>query len=143
MLGFALSMAFLWPLGLTFDHIGAKATSTIGAMLCAMAQVCLGERFHNGIPQRKGMRDQSLLGPGMPWGPWAPLGPHHTVDGNGLVTIKGFHLKSREPKSSTKKSLFLHHFAFLSLDRRDIQKNHTNFTSSIRQGGVLWAQMSI
>ena len=54
--------------------------------------------------------------------------------------------RSRENRKSQEKSEILHHGASPSSDRRDIEKNHTNFASRIRENpllGGLWAQMSI
>ena len=59
--------------------------------------------------------------------------PRDTVDGINLATPKGFYSKSRKSKNSNKNQK-LYTIGHLSAQtRRDIEKNHTNFASRIRQ----------
>ena len=56
-----------------------------------------------------------------------------TVDGINLATPKGFYSKSRKSKNSNN-NLKLYIIGHLPAQtRRDIEKNHTNFASRIRE----------
>ena len=56
-----------------------------------------------------------------------------TVDGINLATPKGFYSKSRKSKNSNKNQKLYTIGHLPAQTRRDIEKNHTNFASRIRQ----------
>ena len=56
-----------------------------------------------------------------------------TVDGINLATPKGFYSKSRKSKNSNKNQKLYTIVHLPAQTRRDIEKNHTNFASRIRQ----------
>ena len=55
------------------------------------------------------------------------------VDGINLATPKGFYSKSRKSKNSHKNQKLYTIVHLPTQTRRDIEKNHTNFASRIRQ----------